>query len=161
MVEISWYLRETHHLLLQGRRWGTLKMETPVISTRIHGNIQEILFLLCPSSHNSKGPRWVARWPLVWLPAKVIEGITHINVIQQCCQLPRLHSVGNRRVSMDIQHYGINSRKTRTLRKIWTSVISSTTNPTWTDLGSNLSLHGDMLANNHLSHGTAQQINEK
>jgi hypothetical protein len=31
----------------------------------------------------------------------------------------------------------------------------STTNPTWTDPGSNPGLRGERLATNHLSHGTA------
>jgi hypothetical protein len=35
------------------------------------------------------------------------------------------------------------------------SATLSTTNPTWTDLGSNPGLRGGTPANNRLSHGTA------
>jgi hypothetical protein len=35
------------------------------------------------------------------------------------------------------------------------SAILSTTNPTWTNPGSKLGLHGEMPATNRLSHGTA------
>jgi hypothetical protein len=41
-------------------------------------------------------------------------------------------------------------------RKTCPSAILSTTNPTWTDLGSNPGLRGERPATNHLSHGTAR-----
>jgi hypothetical protein len=40
----------------------------------------------------------------------------------------------------------------RTLRRTCSSATLSTTNPTWTDLGINLGLHGEWLATNYLSH---------
>jgi hypothetical protein len=43
----------------------------------------------------------------------------------------------------------------RAQRKICPSATLSTTNPTWTDLGTNLSLYGERLATNCLSHGKA------
>jgi hypothetical protein len=45
------------------------------------------------------------------------------------------------------------NRSTR--RKTCLSATLSTTNPTWTDQGSNLGLRGDRPATNRLSHGTA------
>jgi hypothetical protein len=39
--------------------------------------------------------------------------------------------------------------------KTCTSATLSTTNPTWTDPGSNPGLRGEMPATNRLSHGTA------
>jgi hypothetical protein len=39
--------------------------------------------------------------------------------------------------------------------KTFPSAILSTTNPTWTDPGSNPGLRGDRPATNRLSHGTA------
>jgi hypothetical protein len=42
-----------------------------------------------------------------------------------------------------------------TLRKSCHSATLSTTNPTWTDPGSNPGLHGERPATNRLSHGTA------
>jgi hypothetical protein len=39
------------------------------------------------------------------------------------------------------------------------SVTLSTTNPTWTDPGSNPGLHGERPATNRLSHGTAFHVN--
>jgi hypothetical protein len=40
--------------------------------------------------------------------------------------------------------------------KTFPSATLSTTNPTWTDPGSNPGLHGGMPATDRLSHGTAQ-----
>jgi hypothetical protein len=45
----------------------------------------------------------------------------------------------------------------RIRRKTCPSATLSTTNPTWIDSGSNLSLRGERLATNDLSHGTAQE----
>jgi hypothetical protein len=42
-----------------------------------------------------------------------------------------------------------------TWRKTCPSATFSTTNPTWTDPGLNLGLHGDRSATNRLSHRTA------
>jgi hypothetical protein len=44
----------------------------------------------------------------------------------------------------------------RTRRKTRPSATLSTTNPTWTDPGTNLGLCGERPVNNHLSHGTAK-----
>ena len=38
------------------------------------------------------------------------------------------------------------------------TVTLSTTNPTWTDPGSNPGLHGERPASNRLSHGTALSV---
>jgi hypothetical protein len=43
----------------------------------------------------------------------------------------------------------------RTRRKTCPSATLSTTNPTWTDPGSNSGLRGERPATNRLSHGTA------
>jgi hypothetical protein len=43
----------------------------------------------------------------------------------------------------------------RTLRKTCYNASLSTTNPTWTDPGVNLGLHGERQATNRLSHGKA------
>ena len=42
-----------------------------------------------------------------------------------------------------------------TQRKTYPSATLSTTNPTWTDPGSNPGLRGERSATNRLSHGTA------
>jgi hypothetical protein len=44
----------------------------------------------------------------------------------------------------------------RTRGKTCRSATLSTTNPTWTDTGSNSGLRGERPATNRLSHGTAQ-----
>jgi hypothetical protein len=44
-----------------------------------------------------------------------------------------------------------------TRRKTCPSATLSTTNPTWTDPGSNPGLRGERPATNRLSHGTANQ----
>jgi hypothetical protein len=48
------------------------------------------------------------------------------------------------------------TRKIRTRRKPCPSATLSTTNPTWTDPGSNPGVRGERPAINRLSHGTAQ-----
>jgi hypothetical protein len=47
------------------------------------------------------------------------------------------------------------NRSIRTRRKTCPSVTLSTTNPTWTDPGSNPGLRGERPATNRISHGTA------
>jgi hypothetical protein len=56
---------------------------------------------------------------------------------------------------MEHQWNEIDRRKPTTRRKTCPSATLSTTNPTWTDPGSNSGLRGERPATNRLSHGTA------
>jgi hypothetical protein len=68
-------------------------------------------------------------------------------------RIPRWYKFGERRWN-DI----LTGENRRTRRKTCPSATLSTTNPTWIDPGANLGLHGDRLATNDLSHGTAVKI---
>jgi hypothetical protein len=57
---------------------------------------------------------------------------------------------------MEHQWNEIDREKPTTRRKTCPSATLSTTNPTWTDPGSNPGLSGERPASNRLSHGTAQ-----
>jgi hypothetical protein len=60
----------------------------------------------------------------------------------------------------DIYEYGesqwddIDKVKAKNPKKTCPNATLLTTNPTWTDLGAILSLHGEKSATNRLSHGT-------
>jgi hypothetical protein len=56
---------------------------------------------------------------------------------------------------MEHQWNEIDREKPTTLRKTSPSATLSTTNPTWTDPGSNPGLRNEKPATNRLSHGTA------
>ena len=70
-------------------------------------------------------------------------------------QWTRLRDTGNRLMSVEPWCNNIDGR---TRRKTCPSVTLSTTNPTWTGLGSNPVLHRKRPSINHMSHGAANSL---